>query len=80
MSLPRCFVGWSALCDFAFPCHTHLLFHIKQFQIIMGRAARKPVFGVSDKARLKPASLAIHTSKNIETCSVANLHMILSKE
>ena len=30
----------------------------------MGLDARKPVFGVSDKGRLKPVSSATETSKN----------------
>ena len=40
----------------------------------------KPVFGVSDKARLKPVSSATQTSKKIEILPVASLDMILSKK
>ena len=32
----------------------------------LGRDARKPVFGVSDKAKLKPFSLATETSLSVE--------------
>ena len=37
-------------------------FYEDMFQYNMGRDARKPVFGVSDKARLKPVSSATETS------------------
>ena len=46
----------------------------------MGLVARKPVFGVSNKARQKPVSSATQTSLNLEISSVARLHMILSKK
>ena len=42
--------------------------------------ARKPVFRVSEKARLKPVSSAIETSENSEKSLVASLDMILSKK
>ena len=45
----------------------------------MGLVARKPVFGVSVKARLKLVSSAGETSLKIEISSVAGLDMILSK-
>ena len=38
----------------------------------------KPVFGVSEKVRFKPACSAIETSKKIETSRVAILDMIIS--
>ena len=41
--------------------------------------ATKPVFGVSDKVRLKPVSSATETSWKIEISPVASLDMILSK-
>ena len=41
---------------------------------------RKPVFGVSDKARLKPVSSATETSKKIKISPVLTLDMILSKK
>ena len=44
----------------------------------MGRVVTKPVFGVPDKARLKPVSSATETSWKIEISPVASLHMILS--
>ena len=46
----------------------------------MGLMAIKPVFGVSDKARCKPASSATETNLKIEISHVASLHMILSKK
>ena len=45
----------------------------------MGLIARKPVFGVSNKASFKPVS-ATETSWKIEISPVASLHMILSKK
>ena len=39
--------------------------------------ARKPVFGVSDKTRLKPVSSATETRYNSEISLVASLDMIL---
>ena len=44
----------------------------------MGLAATKPVFGVSDKGRLKPVSSATETSYKIGILLVASLDMILS--
>ena len=44
----------------------------------MGLVTTKPVFGVSDKARLKPVSSATETSYNIEISLQASLDMILS--
>ena len=44
----------------------------------LGLVARKPVFGVSEKARLKPACSATETSQKIEISLVASLDMILS--
>ena len=46
----------------------------------MGLVARKPVFGVSDKASFKPVSSATVTSQNIEIWLVASLDMILSNK
>ena len=46
----------------------------------MGLEATKPVFGVSDKARLKPVSSATETSKKIEIPPMASLDMILSRK
>ena len=40
----------------------------------------KPVFRVSDKARLKPVSSATETSKKIEILFVASLDMIISNK
>ena len=44
----------------------------------MGLVVRKPVFEVSDKARLKPVSTATETSWNIEISLIAILDIILS--
>ena len=44
----------------------------------MGFDATKPVFGVSDKGRLKPVSSATETSQKIEILLVESLDMILS--
>ena len=46
----------------------------------MGHDVTKPVFRVSDKARLKPVSSVTETSKKIENSLVASLDMILSKK
>ena len=46
----------------------------------MGLDARKPVFGVSEKVRFKPACSATETSKKLEILLVASLGMILSKK
>ena len=43
----------------------------------MGLDARKPVFGVSYKARLKPVSSATETRQNSEISVVASLDVIL---
>ena len=43
----------------------------------LGLVARKPVFGVSDKASFKPVSSAAETSQKIEISLVASLDMIL---
>ena len=45
-----------------------------------GLVARKPVFGVSDKASFKPVSSATATTQKVEILPVASLHMILSKK
>ena len=44
----------------------------------MGLEATKPVFGVSDKARLKPVSSATETNYKLENLLVASLNVILS--
>ena len=46
----------------------------------MGLIATKPVFGVSDKARLNPVSLATETSYNIKISPVASIYMMLSEK
>ena len=46
----------------------------------MGLVATKPVFGVLDKVRFTPASLASETSKKIEISLIESLDMILSKK
>ena len=46
----------------------------------LGTVARKPVFGVSDKASFKPVSSATETSWKIEISPVASFHMILFKK
>ena len=43
----------------------------------MGRDARKPVFGVSDKVRFKPSCFATETIYKIEISLVASSYMIL---
>ena len=45
----------------------------------LGLVARNPVFGVSDKSRLKPVSSATETSKKNEISIVASFDMIFSK-
>ena len=46
----------------------------------MGLDVTKPVFGVSDKARLKPVSSATETSFKIGISLVASLNMIFSEK
>ena len=46
----------------------------------MGLNATKPVFGVSEKARLKPVSAATETSSINEISLVASLDIILSNK
>ena len=46
----------------------------------MGSNMRKPVFGVYDKVRFKPACLATETSWKIEISLVPRQDMILSKK
>ena len=46
----------------------------------MGLDATKTVFGVFEKARLKPVSSATQTIKNFEISLVASIDMILSKK
>ena len=46
----------------------------------LGLAARKPVFGVSNKVRFKPVFSAIEISKKIEILRVASLDIILSNK
>ena len=46
----------------AFPDHTHLHFSFPDQLKKLGPVARKPVFGVSDKASKKPVSSATETS------------------
>ena len=46
----------------------------------MGQGVKKPVFGVSDKVRLKSVSSAKETSWILENLLVASLDMILSSK
>ena len=46
----------------------------------MDLAARKPVFRISDKARLKTVYLATETSQTVEISPEASLDMILSNK
>ena len=46
----------------------------------MGLVARKPVFGVSDKASFKPVPSATETSLKIEISPVASTYKILFKK
>ena len=46
----------------------------------MGRGARKPVYGVSEKARLEPACSATENSLKFENSLVASLDMVLSNK
>ena len=48
--------------------------------IYLSLNATKPVFGVSDKERLKPVSSTTETSKKIEISLEASLDMILSNK
>ena len=44
----------------------------------MSLVTRKPVFGVCDQVRLKPACSATETSKSLEMLDLENRNMILS--
>ena len=57
------------------PISEPTLFHTQ-----MGHVARKPVFGVSAKARLKHACSATETSKKIEILLLASPYMVLSNK
>ena len=46
----------------------------------MGPVTRKPVFGVSDKARLKPVPSTTGTSYKFEISLLSSLDMILKKK
>ena len=46
----------------------------------MGLVATKPVFGVSDKVRFKPAGSATGTSYKIQISLVTSLDMVLFKK
>ena len=46
----------------------------------MGLIVRKPVLGVSDKVRFKPACSAVETRKKIEISLIASLDMKLSNK
>ena len=46
----------------------------------MGFDVTKPVFGASEKARLKPSFSATETSWKIEILLVASLDMVISKK
>ena len=48
--------------------------------IILGLVATKPVFGVSDKAGLKPVYSVTETGWKIESSPVASLNMLLSEK
>ena len=41
---------------------------------------RKPVFGVCDRVRLKPACSATRTSQGLEMLDIASIDIILSKQ
>ena len=56
-----------------------MLTYPAQLEVQMGLVATKPVFGVSDRARLKPVPSATETSKKIEKLLVVSLNMVLSK-
>ena len=49
------------------------------YYLNLGLVPRKPVFGVSDKARLKLVTSGTETGKKIEISIVASFDMILSK-
>ena len=69
-SFPMCY---GLVCDvLPFPGYAHLLYDK------MGLAARKPVFGVSEKARFKPSQLQ-RLARKIEISLVGSLHTVLSK-
>ena len=67
-----------------FPTFNHIQMKkdrvFQAMKIILGLDARKPVFGVSAKARFKPACSATETNKKIEILLVASLYMILSNK
>ena len=46
----------------------------------MSLVTRKPVFGVSDQVRLKPAYSAAETSQGLGILDIASIDIILSKQ
>ena len=55
-------------------------YKVYTYQINLGLDATKPVFGVSEKVRLKPVFSATETSWKIEISLLASLDMILSNK
>ena len=62
--------------QFQLYCNINFRVPIDQMSLVV----TKPVFGVSDKARLKPVSSATETSQKIENSVVASLDMIFSNK
>ena len=46
----------------------------------MSHVTRKPVFGVCDQVRLKPACSAAETSKRLEISAIASRGIIISRQ
>ena len=46
----------------------------------MSQVTRKPVFGICDQVRLKPACSATETSYSLEILDIVNIGFILSKQ
>ena len=59
-------------------CALYEFVDMQAVSLHMGLNVTKPVFGISNKVRLKSVSSATETSYNIEISPVASLHMILS--
>ena len=71
---------YHSLLPLALKCQNQITLAGKASADKMDLVARKPVFGVSDKARLKPVSSATESSQKIVISLVASLDIILSRK
>ena len=70
----------AALANTTFNFHQNIHTTVLTFCYYLGLGATKPVFGVTNKARLKPVSSVTETSSKTENLLEASLDMILSNK